>query len=69
MEEKHANVCILFRFTDSVVKWKQLSQVCNSDIKFYGYTCYFGKFDITRERFLVNMLHQTFQFVCKFYNI
>ena len=41
----------------------QLRQVCNHDIKFYSYICYLRKFDITREYFLVEIMHKTKQFV------
>ena len=63
---KERNICkhlYLFRFTGSVVYLKQLRQICNHDIKFYSYICYFRKFDIAREYFLVEIMHQTEQFV------
>ena len=38
------------------------SQICNNDKKFYSSICYF-RFDITREYFVGEMLHQTYQLV------
>ena len=34
------------------------SQICNHDIQFYSYICYFRKFDIAYEYFLGEMFHQ-----------
>ena len=58
---KHLYLFLTYRL--SCILKKQLSQICNHDIKFYCYICYFRKFDITRECSLVEMLHQNNQFV------